>query len=58
MAITLVDELVEGMLSVGSGLAPDDGSGVVVDTSAIFSDVLPVGLHVALWMKDSSSYVG
>lgn len=53
MAVTLVDELVEGMLSVGSGFAPDDGSGVVVDTSSIFSDVLPVGLHVALWMKDS-----
>lgn len=46
---TLMDELVEGVLSVGPGLAPDDWSGVVVDTGAIFSDVLSVGLHVTLW---------
>ena len=44
----MVDELVEGVLAVGPGLAPNDWSGVVVDTGAIFGDVLPVGLHVAL----------
>lgn len=48
MCVTLVDELVEGVLSVGPRLAPHDWSGVVVDTGAIFGDVLPVGLHVAL----------
>lgn len=46
--VTLVDQLVEGVLSVGPGLAPHDWSSVVVDTSAIFGDVLPVRLHVAL----------
>lgn len=46
--LTLVDELVEGVLSVGPGLAPHDWSGVVVHTGAVFGDVLPVRLHVAL----------
>lgn len=46
--VTLVDQLVEGVLSVGPGLAPHDWPSVVVDTSAIFGDVLPVRLHVAL----------
>ena len=44
-----MDELVEGMLSVGAGLAPDDGPGVVPHPGSIFSDVFSVGLHVPLW---------
>lgn len=43
-----MDELVEGVLPVGPRLAPHDWSGVVVYSGAIFGDVLPVGLHVAL----------
>lgn len=43
-----MDELVEGVLAVGPRLTPHDRSGVVLDTDAIFGDVLPVGLHVAL----------
>lgn len=46
--VTLVDELVEGVLAVGPWLAPHDRARVVLDTDAIFADVLPVGLHVAL----------
>lgn len=46
--VTLVDELVEGMLPIGAGLAPHDWSGVVVDAGSILGDVLPVGLHVPL----------
>lgn len=46
--LTLVDELVEGVLAVGPGLPPHDRAGVVLDTDAIFGDALPVGLHVAL----------
>ena len=57
---TLVDELVEGMLSIGPWLPPHNGSGVIVHTGAIFSDVLPVRLHVALAttrMSVSQSFV-
>lgn len=43
-----MDELVEGVLSVGPRLAPHDWSGVIVDTGAILGDVLSVRLHVAL----------
>lgn len=50
----MVDELVEGVLPVGPRLAPHDWSSVVVDTDAIFGDVLPVGLHVALKTKQTS----
>ena len=32
-ARALVDELVEGVLAVGAGLAPVDGAGVVVDAA-------------------------
>jgi len=45
---TLMDELVEGVLPVGAGLAPHDGPGVVFDPGAIFSDGLSIGLHVPL----------
>lgn len=44
----MVDELVEGVLSIGARLAPYDWSGVVVDTGSVLGDVLPIGLHVAL----------
>lgn len=45
---TLVYELVEGVLAVGSRLAPHDGPGVIVDPASFFSDVLAIGLHVPL----------
>lgn len=41
----LVDELEEGVLGVGSGLAEEDGTGLVVDESAATSDALAVRLH-------------
>lgn len=46
--LTLVDELVEGVLAVGPRLPPHDRPRLVPDTDAIFGDALPVGLHVAL----------
>lgn len=49
-----MDELVEGVLAVGAGLAPHDGPRVVPHTDAIFGDVLPVRFHVALAATDSS----
>lgn len=52
--VTLVDELVEGVLSVGPGLAPHDRSSLVVHTGAVFGDVLPVGLHVALTTTETA----
>lgn len=52
--MTLVDELVEGVLSVGPWLPPHDWSGVIVHTGAVFGDVLPVGLHVALRNKHTA----
>lgn len=48
VGVTLVDELVEGVLPVGPRLAPHNRSGVVIDAGAVFGDVFPVGLHVAL----------
>ena len=32
---SLVDELIEGMLAVGSGLPPDNGSGLIVHLLAL-----------------------
>lgn len=51
---TLVDELVEGVLPVGPGLPPHDGSSVVPDPASIFGDVLPVGFHVALTTTETA----
>lgn len=48
-----MDELVEGVLPIGPRLAPHDWSSVVVDAGAIFGDVLPIGLHVALKTKQT-----
>ena len=41
----LVDQLVEGVLAVGAGLAPVDRPGVVVHRRAVERDVLAVALH-------------
>ena len=41
----LVDQLVEGVLPVGSRFAPVNRAGVVVDLGAIERDVLAVALH-------------
>ena len=41
----LVNQLVEGVLPVGSWLAPVDGAGVVVDVLAFEGDVFPVAFH-------------
>ena len=43
-----MNELVEGVLSVGARLSPYDGASMVVDTFAMDSDVLSIGLHVTL----------
>lgn len=51
---TLMDELVEGMLSVGSWLSPHYGPGVVVYTLSILSDVFSIWLHVTLDYKHIS----
>src|SRR5262245_7147707 len=42
---TLVDELVEGVLTVGPRLAPVDWGGVVVHLHTVKGDVLTVALH-------------
>src|SRR5216683_7902789 len=44
----LVDELIEGVLSVSARFTPDDGAGRDVYWLAITVDVLAVTLHVAL----------
>lgn len=46
--VTLVDELIESMLAVGSRLSPHDWSGVVVHACSMIGDVLSIGLHVSL----------
>mmetsp|Transcript_40401 Transcript_40401/g.72796 ORF Transcript_40401/g.72796 Transcript_40401/m.72796 type:complete len:592 (+) Transcript_40401:163-1938(+) len=45
---SLVDELVEGMLSVRSGLSPDDGPSLDIDPIAFFVDGLSITFHVGL----------
>src|SRR5258708_38366928 len=42
---SLMDQLVERMLPICSGLAPVDGSGIVGDGFAIERDMLPITLH-------------
>ena len=44
----LMDELVEGVLTVGSGLAPDDRSGGVIHPFIVLGDALAVAFHVHL----------
>src|SRR5713101_2037570 len=41
----LVDELVERMLPVGSGLAPEEGSRLIIDRSPVKRHMLAVRLH-------------
>src|ERR1700730_18055302 len=41
----LVDELVERMLPVGSGFAPEDGSRLIIDCSPVQRHMLAVRLH-------------
>jgi len=45
---SLVQELIEGVLAVGAGCAPDDGARLVVDALATFGDGFTVGFHVSL----------
>jgi len=48
LALTLMNELVEGMLAVSTGLSPHNRSSGVVHTSPLAGHRLPVGLHVPL----------
>mmetsp|Transcript_16392 Transcript_16392/g.37595 ORF Transcript_16392/g.37595 Transcript_16392/m.37595 type:complete len:276 (+) Transcript_16392:412-1239(+) len=45
---SLVDQLVEGVLSVGSGFSPNNRSGLAVNLFSVLGDVLSVGFHVTL----------
>src|SRR5215813_1889030 len=42
---SLVDELVKGVLTVGSWLAPVDRTSLIIYLSSIYGDVLAVALH-------------
>uniref|UniRef100_A0A2D4N154 Uncharacterized protein n=1 Tax=Micrurus spixii TaxID=129469 RepID=A0A2D4N154_9SAUR len=55
-ASTLMNQLVEGMLSIGSRFAPHDWSSIIVHTGALPCDVLPIRLHIPL-LKVSSKAV-
>lgn len=46
--VALVDELVERVLAIGAGLAPDDGAAIDVERLAFAVDALAVAFHVAL----------
>lgn len=50
-AQTLVDQLIEGVLTIGPRFPPHDWTSLVVHTSSAPGDVLPVRLHVALWSR-------
>lgn len=53
--VTLMDELIESMLSVSSRLPPHYWSSVVVHTCSMIGNVLSIGLHVSLvWTKSQS----
>lgn len=45
---TLMDELIEGVLTVGTRLAPDDGTSLSLDLFTRTRDVLAIGFHVTL----------
>lgn len=51
VTFTLMDELVEGVLPIGSWLSPHDRPSVVVYTFPVISDVFPIWLHVTLGNK-------
>src|SRR5712691_2490158 len=42
---SLMNQLIEGMLAIGSRLTPVDGAGIVADSLAVQGDVLAVALH-------------
>ncbi len=42
---SLVDQLVEGVLAVGAGLAPEDLAGLELHAATVEADRLPVGFH-------------
>src|SRR5690606_12438141 len=44
----LVYQLIKCVLSIGAGLSPDDGTGLVVDRRAVTVHVFAVALHVTL----------
>ena len=46
--LTLVDELVEGVLAIGARLPPHDGACGVFNTGTLSRHRLPIGLHVSL----------
>mmetsp|Transcript_8288 Transcript_8288/g.9154 ORF Transcript_8288/g.9154 Transcript_8288/m.9154 type:complete len:250 (-) Transcript_8288:349-1098(-) len=45
---TLVNELVEGMLSIGSWFTPDDRTRLNTNLISVLCDILSVGFHIAL----------
>mmetsp|Transcript_27967 Transcript_27967/g.64778 ORF Transcript_27967/g.64778 Transcript_27967/m.64778 type:complete len:246 (-) Transcript_27967:922-1659(-) len=45
---TLVNQLVESVLAIGSRLAPKNGSSLHAHLFSVPGDVLPVGLHISL----------
>src|SRR2546425_1611326 len=45
---SLMNQLVEGMLTIGARLAPVDGAGIVADSLAVQGDVFAVALHSQL----------
>ena len=47
-SVTLMNELVEGMLAICTGLSPYNRSSGVVHTSPLAGHRLPIGLHVTL----------
>lgn len=44
----LVDQLVEGMLAIGAGFAPDNRAGGPGDGVAVAIDALPIAFHISL----------
>ena len=54
----LMNELVEGVLAVGAGLAPDDRSGVVIHECAVAGDSLAVAFHVQLLQVGGEAHQG
>lgn len=51
----LMDQLIEGVLTVGSWFAPNDGTSVVVHSTPVASNVFAVAFHVALLKIRSES---
>jgi hypothetical protein len=45
----LVDQLVEGVLAVGTRLTPDDGAGLVVNRLAVAITYLPLDSMLPCW---------